>query len=256
VTPRVYDRELLLGAKRNAVLDLSEIQRYGSNSYADADYVSIYGMRPAEWHAKGIRVLGRTAVECTRDVLADAIGADVARIADTAPDGAGALVIDPFAGSANTLYWLLRQLRGARGVGFERDDAVFELTRENLSVLGLPIEISHADYATALADVDASGEQLVIAFLAPPWGDALSPTAGLDLRRTTPPVRDLADCLIERFRSRLLCAIQVYERLDPDGLAELEARFDWSALRIYDFNAPGENHGVVLATKGWVPSAS
>jgi hypothetical protein len=43
----VYDRELLLlGAKRNAVLNLWEVQRYGSDSYGDTDYVSVYGMRP------------------------------------------------------------------------------------------------------------------------------------------------------------------------------------------------------------------
>ena len=42
-------------------------------------------MAPAEWHAKGVRVLGRTAVECTRDRLADAIGRDVAAVAANAP---------------------------------------------------------------------------------------------------------------------------------------------------------------------------
>src|SRR3984893_519107 len=41
----LYDRELrLLGAKRNAVLELWEVQRYGSDSDGDTDYVSIYGM--------------------------------------------------------------------------------------------------------------------------------------------------------------------------------------------------------------------
>ena len=45
---QVYDRELLLlGAKRNEVLDLWEVQRYGSDSYGDIDYASVYGMRPA-----------------------------------------------------------------------------------------------------------------------------------------------------------------------------------------------------------------
>ena len=34
-----YDRELLLhGDRRDAVLDLSEIKRYGIDSYGDADY--------------------------------------------------------------------------------------------------------------------------------------------------------------------------------------------------------------------------
>ena len=45
-----YDRQLLLlGRKRNAVLELWEIERYGSDSYGDADYVSIYGLPPATW---------------------------------------------------------------------------------------------------------------------------------------------------------------------------------------------------------------
>src|SRR4029077_17978349 len=93
----LYDRELLwLGAKRNVVLDLWEVQRYGSDSYGDTDYVSIYGMRPADWHAKGVRLLGRTAVECTRDRLGDAIGKDVAAIVATRPSSAPAVVVDPF----------------------------------------------------------------------------------------------------------------------------------------------------------------
>jgi hypothetical protein len=90
----LYDRELLLlGAKRDAVLELWEVQRYGSDSYAETDYVSIYGMRPADWHVKGVRLLGRTAVECTRDKLGDAVGKDVAAIAATRPPSAPALVI-------------------------------------------------------------------------------------------------------------------------------------------------------------------
>src|SRR6202022_2172597 len=102
----VYDRELLLlGAKRNAVLDLWEVQRYGSDSYGDTDYVSVYGMRPDDWHAKGARLLGRTAVECTRDRLGDAIGKDVAAIVATRPPSAPAVGVHPFAGSVNTLYW-------------------------------------------------------------------------------------------------------------------------------------------------------
>jgi len=63
----LYNRELLLsGEKRNAVLDLWEVQRYGTDSYGDPDYVSIYGLLPADWYEKGIRLLGRTAVELTR----------------------------------------------------------------------------------------------------------------------------------------------------------------------------------------------
>ena len=92
---------------------------------------------PASW--------GRTAVECARDGLGDAIGKDVAAIAATCPDSSGLLVVDPFVGSANTLYWLLRHLPGARGVGFESDLGVFQLTRKNIAALKLPIDILNFD---------------------------------------------------------------------------------------------------------------
>jgi hypothetical protein len=104
-----------------------------------------------------------------------------------------------------------------------------------------------------LSEANLPDEQLLIVFIAPPWGDALSPSAGLDLRRTKPPIDEIVDFLTHQFHNRLLFSIQVYERLDPDSLAQLRARFDWSALRMYDFNATGQNHGLLLGTRGWQP---
>src|SRR5438477_4997668 len=102
-----HDRALLLhGPKRNEVLSLEEIEQYGRDNFGDADYVSIYGMPPREWYGRGVRVLGRTAVECTRDALGNRIGLDVASIAKKMTS-AQWTVIDPFAGSCNTLFWIL-----------------------------------------------------------------------------------------------------------------------------------------------------
>jgi len=44
--------------------------------------------------------------------LGDAIGKEVAAIAGPRPLGTQAQVVDLFAGSCNTLYWLLRHLPG------------------------------------------------------------------------------------------------------------------------------------------------
>jgi 16S rRNA G966 N2-methylase RsmD len=252
-----YDRQLLLlGRKRNRQLELWEVQRYGSDSYGDADYVSIYGLPPATWYEKGIRLLGRTAVECTRDQLADAIGRDIAKTAMSAPAPRGMIVIDPFAGSGNTLYWILHHLPQAQGLGFELDQQVFQVTKRNLSILGLPIEIRCADCIAALSELNVPDEQVLIAFIAPPWGDALSASTGLDLLRTTPPVTEIVDMLAQQFPNRLLFSIQVYETIDPASLAEVTARFEWSALRTYDFNPRGQNHGLLLGTSGWRPEPS
>ena len=254
-TAHRHDRELLLGGtKRNTVLELWEVQRYGSDSYDDPNYVSIYGMPPAAWYAKGARILGRTAVECTRDGLGDAIGKDVALVARHAPGAEHPVIVDPFAGSGNTLYWLARHLPGGRSIGFESDASVFRLTRHNMSALALSIEIIEADYQSGLAGLSVARDGLLVAFIAPPWGDALDETAGLDLQRTTPPVAAIVDLLVRTFpHSPLLCAIQIHETVRSASAAELRARFDWSTQRIYGLNAPGQNHGLLLGTKRWSP---
>jgi hypothetical protein len=250
-----YDRHLLLaGAKRNALLDLTEVQRYGAESWGDPDYVCLYGMRPAEWYHRGIRILGRTAVECTRDELADNIGRDIAAVARSAPLTSGALVVDPFTGSGNTFYWMLRHLPGGRGLGFEQDPTVFQLTSRNLATLDLSIEVSNCDYRAGLSSLTVTPDQLVIAFIAPPWDDALNKSTGLDLRRTTPPIAEIVDFLIGiAGENPLLCAVQVYETLNGASLAELTPRFSWSAQRTYGLSAPSQNHGLPRAPMDGCP---
>jgi len=148
----------------------------------------------------------------------------------------------------------MRPLPGARGMGFELDAEVFRLTRRNLATLELPIQILNTDYRSGLTGVSVAADQLLITFIAPPWGDALSKTCGLDLRRTTPPIAEIVDFVLHAFAHNwLLCAVQVYETVTPASLAELKSRFDWSGLRVYRLNAPGENHGILLGTRGWTP---
>ena len=163
-----------------------------------------------------------------------------------------------FAERANDLFdlekRLLRHLLGSRGIGFESDAAVFRLTQHNIAALTLPIDILNTDYLSGLAGISVASDQLLIIFIAPPWGDAFDRTSGVDLRRTTLPIIEIVDFLLYRFsQNHLLCAIQVYEVVLPVSMAELRARFDWSTLRIFQLNTPGQNHGILLGTKDWAP---
>jgi hypothetical protein len=252
-----YGRELLLfGPKRNTVVELWEVIRFGIDTFGDPNYLSIYGLQPDAWYRRGIRLLGRTVVECTPDHVANEIARDIAETVSLAAGGRSLIVIDPFAGSANTLYWILRNLPGAQGIGFEVDTQVYRLTRDNLSLLGSPIDFVHDDYRHALRELKLPPDPLVIVFIAPPWGTAFSPDAGLDLRSTTPPVPEIIDGLAMSLRNPLLLAIQVCERLVPDSLTEITARCDWSALHIYDSTKEAQNrNGLLLLTHGWRPSS-
>jgi hypothetical protein len=57
----VHDRAFLLSErKRNHFLELWEVQQYGRDSFGDPDYVCLYGLRPASWYGRGVRILART----------------------------------------------------------------------------------------------------------------------------------------------------------------------------------------------------
>jgi len=255
---QLHDRALLLhGALRNVELGLDDVRQYGSDSFGDPDYVSIYGLRPAEWYGRGVRLLGRTAVECTRDVLADAIGREVASEVGRLSPAPRIVVLDPFAGSCNTLHWLLHHLPSASGLGFELDTRVFELAGRNLALLGRPIELIHGGYRSALAERPVPPDAALVVFVAPPWGTALDEKEGLDLGRTVPPITEVIDRIVEHFRDRrLLFAIQVYEKVEPRSLAEVHRRLERTRVEVFQLIAPGRNHGIVLGSRGWAARES
>src|SRR5262245_34822211 len=252
---QVYDRALLLhGSKRNEMLSLAEVQSYGVESFGDPNYIRLYGMTPPEWYARGIRLLGRTAVECTRDPLADRIGRDIAAVATTLRQRTVFTVIDPFAGSCNTLYWILRHVPQSTGIAFELDPQIYALTRRNIAGLDRTITLTHGGYETLLAARTVPDDSAIIVFVAPPWGTALDESVGLDLRRTVPPITEIVSRISRQYRAnKILFATQVYEKVNPDSLAELQTMVDWSDLRVYDLNVAGRNHGILLGTRGWKP---
>lgn len=251
----VHDRALLLhGSKRNEVLTLGAIQRYGRDSFCDPDYIRLYGMAPAQWYARGIRLLGRTAVECTRDPLADRIGRDIAAVTASRSEQTRYVVVDPFAGSCNTMYWILRHVPQSYGIAFEFDRQVYELTKRNIANLDRTIELQHGDYQSLLDRHDLPRDHTIIVFVAPPWGTALDEAKGLDLRRTEPPITEIVTQIGQTYSDHcILFAIQVYEKVNSDSLADLEVNFDWSKLLIYDLNVAGQNHGILLGAKKWKP---
>src|SRR5215471_14505313 len=209
-SPSVHDRALLLhGSKRNEVLTLAQIEQYGVDSFGDRNYVSLYGMPPREWYGRGIRLLGRTAVECTRDDLANRIGLDIASVAARLPANEF-VVIDPFAGSCNTLFWILRHLPNSQGFAFESDPQVFELTRGNLKAIGQNIEVLRGDYIALLDQREVPDHRGIVAFVAPPWGTALDEVNGLDLLHTTPPISEVIEQITRHFpKHKVLFATQV-----------------------------------------------
>jgi hypothetical protein len=51
---RKYDRDFLLSPeKRNQLIELWEVEKYGRDCFGDPDHVHLYGMTPKEWYDRG-----------------------------------------------------------------------------------------------------------------------------------------------------------------------------------------------------------
>jgi hypothetical protein len=250
---RKYDRDFLLSSeKRNQIVELWEVEKYGRDCFNDPDHVHLYGMTPKEWYERGVRILARTCLEAVKDPLGNKIGSDIAKAVARVSDHLAIGVVDPFAGSCNALYAILRQLPGATGIGFEVEPAVFNLTTQNISHLNAPIELGLGNYKELVGSRRHPADRLIVAFLAPPWGDALQPDTGLRLDRTKPPILEIVNDFEQVYGSQpVLYVTEVHEVNEPKALKAVEAAFDWSDLRIYDVNVPGLQHGVLLGTRRW-----
>jgi hypothetical protein len=170
---RKYDRDFLLSQeKRNQLVELWEVEKYGRDCFSDPNRVHLYGMPPKEWYERGVRILARTCLEAVKDPLGNKIGRDIAEVVARTSGNRVIGVVDPFAGSCNGLYAILRHLPGARGIGFEVEPAVFELTTRNIAPLNAPIELVHGSYKNLVDLRKHSADHLVVVFLGPPWGDA------------------------------------------------------------------------------------
>ena len=168
----IYDRAFLLhGSRFDEVLTIAEIERYGLDGFADPDYVSVYGMRE---NGIATACVFSAAQRLSAPETCSPIGSvfDIASVATRIPPSKFA-VIDPFAGSCNTLFWILRHLPNSEGIAFESDIRVFELTHRSLAVLQHRIELVHGDSARLLEELLVEEDRGIVAFIATPWGTAL-----------------------------------------------------------------------------------
>jgi len=126
------------------------------------------------------------------------------------------------------------------------------VSARNIASLGAPIRLHQGDYGALVGQHRFPAGHRIVAFLAPPWADALNAATGLDLSRTKPPIREIiADFEKVYAASPIMYVVEVHERLVPEPLAALRAGFEWSELSIYDLAGPTGRHGVLLGTRRW-----
>jgi hypothetical protein len=143
-------------------------------------------------------------------------------------------------------------LQGAGGLGFEFDQAIFEMSTRNIASLNAPIRLVHGDYRTLMREHRFPTTHRIIAFLAPPWANALNAEIGLNLDLTKPPIGQIIDDFERVYpENPILYVVEIHERLVPRPVAALRKRFQWSELKVYEIAGPTGRHGILMGTTRW-----
>jgi SAM-dependent methyltransferase len=211
-------RDDLLGPSRTRILRGPELVDASLAIYRTPDGLSLYGVPATAMGSAGLRLLGRTVIECSVDGYVLPVAAAVAEIHGSLPAQELPMVVDLFCGSGNVGFHLGRTLP-AQVYAAEIDPAVARATRFNFDLVGATIELHQLDYRDLLGKIPARGPRDTYV-LEPPWGPAFS-TAGLDLTRTSPPVPEVLDD-IRRSRDGVPCLIiiKTNDQLANDSLRD------------------------------------
>jgi hypothetical protein len=243
-------RNELLGEKRGVVLSLDEIRRVGEEFYQDPEGLCLYGMRPRDYYEIGVRITGRTAIECSDDRRAVGQAQVVRDVLSREFPGRSPSAVDLFTGSGNSLYHLARHTNAITTVGFELDDTVYELTRENFEKIRFQAFFERGSYQDLLRPEILPYENLCVVLVSPPWGAAFSFVEGLDLRRTHPPVNEILSFVRARLpRHELIFVIQTHELMVAESVAAITAGRDVYAQGVINASArPGRNQGYLVCS--------
>lgn len=241
-------RDQLLGEKRAKILTGEELCDASMRLYGDPDHLRIYGMTPRELGARGVRLFGRTAVECTTDPHAIAIARAVREQAQALGLTRWS-VVDLFAGSGNFLFHLAAEAGADPALGFERDPAIFELTRANLERTGSRAQLHLGAFQDALRPDVVPGDRACVVCLHPPWGDGFSFQDGLDLRKTDPPTGDILRTVQERLPGyRLVFVHHIHEKMVEASVDEVTRGYRIHTRGVTRGSPPGMNTGYVICS--------
>jgi hypothetical protein len=191
------------------VLSLDEIIEVGRILRGSPQGMAFYGLAPAVWYTQGIRLLGRTLVEASPDIIAHPIARTVRTLLG---EGEGVGVVDLFVGSANLMLHVAGAL-SAHACGLDADEAVWAQTLANLRLIGAAPTVRLGDWLSYFGD--PLEVETTIYVLSPPWGDAFSFASGLDIARTDPPIPLIVDTIAVRDRSTRCYAVIQHSPVEP-----------------------------------------
>lgn len=237
---------LLFSPKKENILTLEEILHVEKNYYGEEDLLSLYGLTPKLYYSKGIRILGRTAIECTVDIQAKEFAKTASHICHLFFPNSFPIVIDLFAGSGNTLFHIASKLKAITSLGFEKNFQLFHKTKSNFNLINFKCEWVHGDSLELISQYTFDTSTPLVFIISPPWGTGFDFKKGLDLQKTSPPIPHILLHLLNIFKYHpTYFFIQVYQKLVAESLAPINCMFNYSFLEVKHVMKEGMNTGLL-----------
>lgn len=206
-------------------------------------------MPPKEFYNKGIRILGRSAIECAIDAHSVQMAKSIKQMKDTFFPHEEAIFLDLFAGSGNSLYHAAQSLNSPISIGIEINKGIFQLTKINHKIMGSDCQIHQGGSLEVIRTFKFPVSTPIIVFLAPPWGKGFSFDTGLDLLKTNPPTDEIIKIVKETFSQyRLIFVTQIYEKLVRSSLNKITDQFSYFSKETIPAISQGLNIGLLICT--------
>lgn len=210
-------RDRLLGPDRMRLLTHEDLVSVGEVIYQDAKRFSLYGVPCGSMVARGLRLYGRTAVECCIDEYSVPAAQAIRSVIKAAGERRAPLVLDLFCGSGNMGFHLARLL-GVAVHASDIDPHICRATSYNVATMESRMELHRTDYRDLLARWRSRTDHDVYV-VEPPWGDAFG-EGGLDLTVTHPPVPEIIGCIRRSRAGRpFLLVLKASEFIANDSFA-------------------------------------
>jgi 16S rRNA G966 N2-methylase RsmD len=240
-------REQMLRSEE--ILTLNDILEVGSIFYGGRDLLSLYGMDPFSFNKKGIRLLGRTSIECAIDAQSIQIARFIKNLKDDFFHGKGVVLLDLFAGSGNSLYHITKKINPLESIGIESNEKIYNLTCENLRIVNSNSKLYFGDAFEVIKQLKFPKETPIFVFLDPPWGRGLSSKYGLDLMKTSPSVyKTIIDVQKTLPHNPLIFIIKTYEKMAHYSVVNIVDQFSYSSIKLIPVMDNRFNIGMMVCT--------
>jgi 16S rRNA G966 N2-methylase RsmD len=247
--PQIKDIRNELLSSQNRVLSLDEILLVSRSYYGDEGLLSLFGKKPKSFYKMGIRILGRSAIECSIDAHSIGMAKSIKKLKRAFFPREEAVILDLFLGSGNLLYHAAKALGFPPAIGIENNREIYTHTKNNLKIMGDKCQVFFGNSLNYIKKMNFPDNKPLIVLIAPPWGQALSFEDGLDLLKTSPPVDEVIASVKHTFsKQRLIFVIQTYEKLVKNSVKCITDQFAFANEEIIPSISSGLNTGLLVCS--------